>query len=261
MVQFTSGQKTDSRTLAMLKEAEKQSGCPIVVVQGSWSNGKYSAGTHSGAGVVDIRVWNQSSPAAIDSLELWLRKVGFAAWYRTIGSGPHIHAVAIGADGLHWSAANQVKSYYNGRDGLAANGKDPGPRLNPIPTWESYNKDQTLPDTGGDDDLPYSEKDLEKIVERSVNKVVESQFRRQKELHEQTRKLVDGHVLRLKELHAQTRNLQVRNPVTGKTWPLDDVLWSIWFYSLPEELRPRKAGASADFAVKEAPARTDEEEK
>src|SRR5690606_7927557 len=120
-VKFLPGETTDKRTKKMLREAEKRSGAKVIVVQGSWSDGKYSAGTHSGAGVVDLRVWHLSS-GQVDALVLWLRKVGFAAWYRTIGSGPHIHAVAIGASGLHRAAADQVDDYYSRRDGLVGNG-------------------------------------------------------------------------------------------------------------------------------------------
>ena len=41
----------------------------------------------------------------------------------------------IGHPYLADSAARQVESYYAGRNGLATNAADDGPRLNPIPTF------------------------------------------------------------------------------------------------------------------------------
>jgi hypothetical protein len=69
---------------------------------------------------------------------LQLRKVGFAAWHRPAISGlwpEHIHAIAIGDSEMSSGARQQVSAYYNRRNGLANNGPDNGPRLDPIPTW------------------------------------------------------------------------------------------------------------------------------
>jgi hypothetical protein len=166
MVQFLSGETTDSRTRAMVAEAERISGASCIVVQGSYSNGSASAGTHSGGGALDLRSWHITN-AQRDRLLLSLRKVGFAAWYRTPRQGFdfHFHAIAIGCKDLSSSARNQVTAYYNGRNGLASNGKDDGPRLNPIPTWESYQAGNTLPDTGAPEE-PFTVGQYDEIIKR-----------------------------------------------------------------------------------------------
>jgi hypothetical protein len=81
---------------------------------------------------------------------LALRKAGFAAWHRTPAQGPwpdHVHAVLIGHPDLAPAAQRQVTAYLNGRDGLADNGLDDGPRLSPIPRF-------TYPP---EDDMPYTD--------------------------------------------------------------------------------------------------------
>ncbi len=45
-------------------------------------------------------------------------------------------------EGLPPVAARQVKSYLNGRDGLAGNGEDPDPRPKDINTWEEYQQEK-----------------------------------------------------------------------------------------------------------------------
>ena len=74
-----------------------------------------------------------------------LRTVGFASWRRRAipaSGSEHWHGIAMDTEGLPPVAARQVKSYLNGRDGLAGNGKDPDPRPKDINTWEEYQKEQ-----------------------------------------------------------------------------------------------------------------------
>lgn len=123
----------DAMTIAAIEYAESLAGHTFVVTQGSYqSSVAASAGTHDRGGAVDIR-WDGH-----DSDVLALRRAGFAAWHRWPAQGPwvdHIHAVLIGHPDLAPSAARQVTSYYAGRNGLASNAADDGPRLNPIPTF------------------------------------------------------------------------------------------------------------------------------
>jgi hypothetical protein len=136
------GKIFDPRTVLMLKEAEAISKVKIVPTQGSFSRGKLSAGTHGGAGAVDISVRGLNS-RQIDALTKALRQVGFAAWSRTRADGfsPHIHAIAIGAKPLPRVAAGQVVAYKAGRNGLASRSKDRQAYLKvPFRTWEQYLK-------------------------------------------------------------------------------------------------------------------------
>lgn len=127
----------DALTIAALEYAEKIAGKQFVVTQGSYqSSVAASAGTHDRGGAVDLR-WSTVGNSGV----LALRKAGFAAWHRTPAQGgwvDHVHAVLVGHPDLAPSAARQVTAYRNGRNGLANNGPDDGPRLNPIPIyrWE-----------------------------------------------------------------------------------------------------------------------------
>jgi len=125
----------------MLVVAEKKiSTAPVELSQGSWSNAATSAGTHSGGGALDVRASKGGKDFTrdqLDEIQLELRRIGFAAWVRnpTQGDWPyHVHAIAIGDRDMSDAAAAQVVAYKNGRDGLAGNGPDYGPR----PTWTQY---------------------------------------------------------------------------------------------------------------------------
>lgn len=129
------GKTINKRTDDMLNRAEQRLGFKLYVVQGSYNAGGVAAsgGTHDGGGAVDL-----SPTAKPHEVVRQLRHVGFAAWYRTPAQGPwsaHIHAIAIGDADLSSGARSQVQAYYGGRNGLANNAPDDGPRLNPIPTW------------------------------------------------------------------------------------------------------------------------------
>lgn len=132
----------DALTIAALEKAELLAGHQFVITQGSYqSSVAASAGTHDKGGAVDL-AWTGK-----DSDVLALRKAGFAAWHRSPSQGPwshHIHAVVVDHPLLAPSAARQVTAYRNGRNGLANNGPDDGPRLNPIPVyvWEDDDMSQ-----------------------------------------------------------------------------------------------------------------------
>lgn len=135
----------DSRTLAKLRAAERRLGHKLTIVQGSYRGGagaKASAGTHDGAGVVDIRTWDL--PVTPQIVVRALREAGMIAWYRTEAQGfdPHIHAIDYGNPALAPAAARQVTAWEQGRNGLASNGPDDGPRVK-IP------KDPPQPPTPG----------------------------------------------------------------------------------------------------------------
>ena len=136
------GKTVNTRTRAMLRQAQHNLGRSITLVQGSYHPGVgSSAGTHDGGGVVDISVAGMSSATRTGVVRA-LRVVGFAAWYRTPIPGvwgPHIHAVAISDPDLAGAAQAQVGDYYLGRNGLAGHGADTGPRVAKR-TWEDYQR-------------------------------------------------------------------------------------------------------------------------
>ncbi len=133
----------NTRTKAMLDEAQRLLGRTLVLTQGSYNPGgdPTSAGTHDGGGVVDISVQGMAA-ATRTSIARGLRRVGFAAWVRDPSQGDwpwHIHAVAISDTDLSGPAQHQVGDYYLGMNGLANRGPDDGPKVT-IRTWEEYQR-------------------------------------------------------------------------------------------------------------------------
>ncbi|MFC7404836.1 peptidoglycan-binding protein [Georgenia alba] len=141
-----SGMPVNTRTRAMLAEAERRLGRALVLDQGSYSPGEdpTSAGTHDGGGAVDINVDDMDRAVRTATVRV-LRELGFAAWLRDPSQDDwpyHIHAVAISDPDLSPPAQGQVGDYYLGRDGLAGDDPDDGPRVRPIRTWEEYRRTQ-----------------------------------------------------------------------------------------------------------------------
>jgi peptidoglycan hydrolase-like protein with peptidoglycan-binding domain len=137
------GYVVNTRTQAMLTEAERLLGSKLVLAQGSYNPGgdPSSAGTHDGGGVVDIDVTGMSA-ATRTKVARTLRQVGFAAWVRNPSQGDwpwHIHAAAINDTDLSSQAQHQIGDYYLGMNGLANRGPDDGPQV-PIHTWEEYQR-------------------------------------------------------------------------------------------------------------------------
>ena len=126
------------RTLKMLKAAERLLGGAVAfrVLKGSYLASKEKgAHPHLGGGVVDLSV-GDASPEGIEAAVEALRRVGFAAWYRTRTEHPHIHAVAIGDRELAPAATWQVRAYFHGRDGRSRSEHDPHRRVGvPLPAW------------------------------------------------------------------------------------------------------------------------------
>lgn len=135
----------DALTIQAIEAAEKRAGFTFSVTQGSYQDTvAASAGTHDGGGVVDLSSRYLSASRKTKMVRA-LREVGFAAWLRTPSQGPwveHVHAVLVDHPLLSPSAARQVVSYRSGRNGLANNAVDDGPRISPIPVW-SWRRDDT----------------------------------------------------------------------------------------------------------------------
>lgn len=132
------GNTVDRITHEALCEVERRLGYPLTITQGSYSTSvSASAGTHSGAGAVDL------APADWANKVRVMREVGFAAWHRPAMTGvwpEHIHALLIPATAEYRSrmapaAQAQIDDYYQGLNGLADHAPDPFPRPSPIPVF------------------------------------------------------------------------------------------------------------------------------
>lgn len=126
------GVTLDRRTASALRWAEKRyievapkKRRPWVVTQGSYNPGGVtaSAGTHDGGGVWDCSVAGMNSKQ-IKAAVKWMRRAGFAAWFRDWPGNQHIHAVLRGHRTASPGAKAQVNSYDRHRDGLAGDNYD-----------------------------------------------------------------------------------------------------------------------------------------
>lgn len=134
----------NTRTKAMLVEAERILARQLVITQGSYNPGgdPSSAGTHDGGGALDISVSGMTSTTMTNVARV-LRQVGFAAWIRTPSQGDwpyHIHAIALSDTDQSIPAQHQAGDYYLGFNGLANRGPDDGPVVTPKLTWEEYKR-------------------------------------------------------------------------------------------------------------------------
>ena len=183
----------DERTLAKLRHAEAALGLTFTIVQGSWSNATASANTHARAGAIDLRTWDLPSRVSPQEAVLQLRRSGLIAWYRTTAQGfdPHIHALDYGNPELDPSAARQVTAWEAGRNGLASNGPDDGPRVN-IPK-----------DPPGDDMTPAQEKKLDSLAAdvKALHERLDNERERDVAERERDRERFDRLLAKLEELH------------------------------------------------------------
>jgi len=144
------GVRLNRRTIDMIEAAEWVCGLTFVLTQGSYNPGgvQGSAGTHDGGGAVDISLKDARTGALFpkvrrERIRSATRQVGFASWIRDPSQADwpwHLHAIAIGDPDLSGAARDQVADYKNGRNGLASNGPDDGPRKWVTMTWEKWEK-------------------------------------------------------------------------------------------------------------------------
>lgn len=151
------GVTLDTRTAAQCAELAAIIGDDILVTptQGSYRpHTRYSAGTHSGGGAVDISVAGLTA-AQERRLIIAEDKVGLCGWIRPAISGlwvRHNHVLSIpagfkGPGVLDPSAWDQITACRRGLDGLASAGPDPHKTLRTWTTWETYQqrKDNDMP--------------------------------------------------------------------------------------------------------------------
>jgi len=113
------GAYVNKRMRLALEQVEEILGYELTIIQGGYSYGSLSAGTHTYGNAADLSAYD------------WQRKVralvskGFAAWYRPYnwdgkGGGAHIHCLLLfdrEAEGL---ALAQMKGFLRGRNGLGS---------------------------------------------------------------------------------------------------------------------------------------------
>jgi hypothetical protein len=136
------GVTLDSRTAMMMDVVAERTGPKIIPTQGSFNTSVGpSAGTHSGAGAIDLSVNGLDTPR-VNGIVKVMRQVGFAAWHRLASEGDwpaHIHGIAVDAPGLSTAAANQVAALRDGKNGLANDGLDRHRNMNlPVITFEQF---------------------------------------------------------------------------------------------------------------------------
>jgi len=130
------GFKADRRTIAAVEWAEGKAGFQFPIAQGSYNAGgvSASAGTHDKGGVIDFRTV-PLTPRKRRSMIRWLKRAGFAIWYRTPKDGMpyHAHGALRGHRNLPYSVEQQVAAFDARRNGLRSNAPDltfrPKPRV------------------------------------------------------------------------------------------------------------------------------------
>lgn len=108
----------------------------VTMLQGSWSHSVgASAGTHDGGAAFDLTAFNSVGRVRV------FRLLGVAYWERQYLKNVwphHNHGIVAGMDDAAPLARSQVVSYYNGKNGLANNGKDDGWRPIRLPILAVY---------------------------------------------------------------------------------------------------------------------------
>lgn len=145
----------DPTTAAMLTELARISGdLYIRPIQGSWSAGENSAGTHGVEGAADINAESWTDSEALRVSALW-RSLGGFGWFRPrnrpdgtpYGWQRHLH---LGNPASHMAPelAQQWLDYKAGRNGLANKGPDPETRAYVGMTWARYlqERDEMTPE-------------------------------------------------------------------------------------------------------------------
>ena len=139
-IRSVNGQKLAGRLNLLLSLAGRDLDESLLsrVVQGSYNAGgvSASAGTHDRGGAVDLSVRGWSYDRITEVLTT-LRRRGLIAWYRHEGQGftPHIHGIDRGANDLSTGAAEQVRRFDLGENGLALRQRDDGPRV-AVPSFD-----------------------------------------------------------------------------------------------------------------------------
>lgn len=131
------GETINRRTLAYYRQVQKIYGLlggtgTIRLVQGSFSNGSLSGGTHRGGGAMDLMLSIETS-SNYKKLEKASRMCMGAGFYRTPADGfdPHCHIIVLGDKTMSDAAAKQVIDYHKGLNALASHLREPSTKWRP----------------------------------------------------------------------------------------------------------------------------------
>jgi hypothetical protein len=156
------------RWVALVEALAKEQHIPVPLQfwQGSWSGSPSSAGTHAGGGALDIKITGLTAKQ-VQALVKICRLAGGMAYLRDRQHGnfdtPHIHVGTIGCKHASAQMRTQWSQYKAGRDALALNGPDYGPRVPYITAAKAFKK---LTKSGG---VPADSEDwLEMATQKEV---------------------------------------------------------------------------------------------
>lgn len=122
------------RWVALVEALAKESKLPVPLLfwEGSYIVTTNSGNSHAGGGALDINI-NALTSRQVTKLVRICRQAGAAAWLRDKRHGgfttKHIHVELIGCPHASTDARAQWADYKAGRDGLAAHGRDYGPKV------------------------------------------------------------------------------------------------------------------------------------
>lgn len=158
-------------------------GLYIYVIQSAYHEGYApSAGTHDKDRVLDVAIINRRTGRRYWLRgRRWLRRHGWAAWWRHTGSWLrpstwHIHMVLLGGNcPVGYLVPDQIRDYYAHKTGLIGHLLDPG--------WYPKNIDATVFDFEAwlqhqEDDMPYTPEELDAIVRDAVKAELGPQLKR-----------------------------------------------------------------------------------
>lgn len=159
------------RHIALVEALAKEAQLPVPLQfwEGSFIVTANSGQTHAGGGAFDINI-NGLTDKQVTALTKIERRAGGAAWLRDWAHGRfttrHIHVEVIGCSHASQDARDQWADYKAGRDGLAAHGRDYGPKVAYITADQAFNK---LTKTASGDWFDMAtEKDLEKALDAAL---------------------------------------------------------------------------------------------
>lgn len=190
--------RMNRRMVAAYNTVVGQLGFDPLITQGAFmalnpgGGAKASAGYHDRSACIDTRVSDLTDDEQQKVIRI-ARSVGWAIWRRDEDHGgfsPHMHWVLLGEEDIATGAADQIRQYRDGLDGMGNADYHPRPPL-PLPmfNYDKYLKelDMQMKDhvPGAPDDNTVGEALRAAIkLERAFNNFREGETRRHRELKE-----------------------------------------------------------------------------
>lgn len=163
--------KCTPQTIALIEALAQEAGLPVPLYfwEGSFIVTPNSGTTHQGGGAFDVKIDSVAgrknlTDAQVALLTKIIRRCGGAAWYRGPGTQygnfttRHIHVELIGCPHASAAAQAQWADYKAGRDALAIEQPDYGPKVPYIEAAAAFN---ALTTSTGPVPVPVSQEDLD----------------------------------------------------------------------------------------------------